>query len=624
VVTGLLLNPWGPVSASSCPRDQQNFQLYTGYVYSHPESILTTTEGVLELERCLEKCRSDPACSALNFETGLCVTFASSTDTYPELLSKSEFPVFTMYAELVCLAGCQSSPWALEVLPGYYTNNFFRSVSVGSRLKCATACSSSNSTAACRSSSYNSRTGECRLSSSDRLRSSLSTKMSGSPAWVYLETSCGKDRLCEVREVKGRILKTVDSVKAKVPTREECKNLCMQANFSCHSYDWGATGENICRLSHHSSSSIRMMKDAYLSVSGSSSYELGACYNVTVQCTGEGMVTRVSTSTLFNGKLYTKNRPHSCLTDVKESSQFELEIGYNDVNCDVARDSEGGFSAQLVIQHHDKVVTNSDIGLEVRCDYDLAASEVGGGLHLATDLVNSASREELAPPPNISLRISDRRGNDVFSAKVGDPLALRFEIDDLASPYELFVRELVAMDGKDTSEILLIDSRGCPTDYSILGIVQTVTSARTLQTNFDAFKFPTSDLVQFRALVTPCIPRCEPVVCTPPGYPPRNLNSYGRRRRRRQAAGSEEAPLLVANAMRIVDTFEFVGEGVGGGREGWDLAQGPGLPGTLVWIVLLACQVIVLLSWVFLCRRAKCDCTQPGINQRLDEYSYKR
>ena len=27
-------------------------------------------------------------------------------------------------------------------------------------------------------------------------------------------------------------------------------------------------------------------------------------------------------------------------------------------------------------------------------------------------------REELAPPPNISLRISDRRGNDVFSAKV--------------------------------------------------------------------------------------------------------------------------------------------------------------------------------------------------------------
>ena len=31
---------------------------------------------------------------------------------------------------------------------------------------------------------------------------------------------------------------------------------------------------------------------------------------------------------------------------------------------------------------------------------------------------------------------------------------------DRRSPYEIFVRELVAMDGLDTSEILLIDSLG--------------------------------------------------------------------------------------------------------------------------------------------------------------------
>ncbi len=43
---------------------------------------------------------------------------------------------------------------------------------------------------------------------------------------------------------------------------------------------------------------------------------------------------------------------------------------------------------------------------------------------------------------------------------MGDPLALRFEIEDEWSPYQIFVRELVAMDGKDTSEILLIDSIG--------------------------------------------------------------------------------------------------------------------------------------------------------------------
>lgn len=47
--------------------------------------------------------------------------------------------------------------------------------------------------------------------------------------------------------------------------------------------------------------------------------------------------------------------------------------------------------------------------------------------------------------------------------------ALKFEILDPNSPFEIFVRELVAMDGVDSSEITLIDSRGCPTDHFIMG-----------------------------------------------------------------------------------------------------------------------------------------------------------
>ena len=54
-----------------------------------------------------------------------------------------------------------------------------------------------------------------------------------------------------------------------------------------------------------------------------------------------------------------------------------------------------------------------------------------------------------------------REGDDIQSAKVGDRLALRFEIQDKGnSPYEIFVRELIASDGIDASEILLIDSIG--------------------------------------------------------------------------------------------------------------------------------------------------------------------
>lgn len=72
--------------------------------------------------------------------------------------------------------------------------------------------------------------------------------------------------------------------------------------------------------------------------------------------------------------------------------------------------------------------------------------------------------------PNVAMKITDRRGSEVLpAAEVGDPLALRFEILDRHSPYEIFVRELVAMDGVDSSEIVLIDSNGCPTDHFIMG-----------------------------------------------------------------------------------------------------------------------------------------------------------
>jgi hypothetical protein len=54
-------------------------------------------------------------------------------------------------------------------------------------------------------------------------------------------------------------------------------------------------------------------------------------------------------------------------------------------------------------------------------------------------------------------------------ARVGDPLALQFVIMDPESPYDIFVRDLVAMDGADGAEIQLIDERGCPTDSFIMG-----------------------------------------------------------------------------------------------------------------------------------------------------------
>lgn len=64
------------------------------------------------------------------------------------------------------------------------------------------------------------------------------------------------------------------------------------------------------------------------------------------------------------------------------------------------------------------------------------------------------------------------------------------------------------------NSIEFIDSDGCPTDASIMGpLVKMDPSGQRILAPFDAFKFPTSDLVFFRAVVSSCVSECKPVLC---------------------------------------------------------------------------------------------------------------
>ena len=74
----------------------------------------------------------------------------------------------------------------------------------------------------------------------------------------YLENNCVEEpvKLCEFRKVTGRILKTVDSVYQEVGSADECRELCLNSPYRCHSYDYGDTGDLVCRLSHHSRATL--------------------------------------------------------------------------------------------------------------------------------------------------------------------------------------------------------------------------------------------------------------------------------------------------------------------------------------------------------------------------------
>lgn len=91
------------------------------------------------------------------------------------------------------------------------------------------------------------------------------------------------------------------------------------------------------------------------------------------------------------------------------------------------------------------------------------------------------------------------------------------------------MRDIVAMDNKQAQfeannnatrddlaqssyiqTIQLIDVHGCPTDSNIMGqLVKLDAAGRRYLAPFDAFKFPASDVVFFRALITTCVAECQ-------------------------------------------------------------------------------------------------------------------
>ena len=369
--------------------------------------------------------------------------------------------------------------------------------------------------------------------------------MAGRPAFKptsgvdYLEKNCvelDKKRLCIYETVKGKILKTVDSVYQAIDSKEDCEDLCNNAPFRCHSFDFNDTGENVCRLSHHSAHTLTQIDDPYLAIEEATTYELSACYDVSIDCHSGDMRANVHTTTLFKGKVYAKGSPITCVEDIDDKLDFSITFGYNDIDCGVVREREGSYTNDVIIQHHDRIVTEKDLGLSVTCEYDLSNKTVANvvDLKITGEIAPSLYEESVVDSPNVLMRVADQQGQDTKTAVVGDPLSMIFEILDVDSPYEIFVRDLIAMDGATDTELLLIDERGCPVEPTIMSeLRKSDQSPKILISNFDAFRFPSSDMVQFRALVTPCMPVCAPVQCDVLDYTgqTRSVDSYGRKKR---------------------------------------------------------------------------------------------
>ena len=69
--------------AEGCASDDVTFELLTGYVFTAPDDFLDTRPDTLLISDCIDLCRRNDSCQALNYETGLCVLFKSHAGQSP-------------------------------------------------------------------------------------------------------------------------------------------------------------------------------------------------------------------------------------------------------------------------------------------------------------------------------------------------------------------------------------------------------------------------------------------------------------------------------------------------------------------------------------------------------------
>lgn len=71
-------------------------------------------------------------------------------------------------------------------------------------------------------------------------------------------------------------------------------------------------------------------------------------------------------------------------------------------------------------QHHDQIVTSSDLGLSLRCLYSLGNRTVSHttGLNVNGQLGTTAHESAVVRSPNVSMSITDRQGADIVTAQV--------------------------------------------------------------------------------------------------------------------------------------------------------------------------------------------------------------
>ncbi|XP_077550168.1 uncharacterized protein LOC144163204 isoform X2 [Haemaphysalis longicornis] len=564
----------------ACDDEDVKYEMVSGrYMTGRP----LRTSQLSSAHECLALCRADTKCRSVSYDyrRRLCHSHSDTLRTGSDSNVKRNSQM--NYFEKVCISAgsvCEKH-WAFERVPGKElvmgggavgTTSSKVSVEANTREECQAACLAHRDFV-CHSAEFNYQLSECRLSPHSRYTSTAGEgKLEDSKFVVdYFENNCLQEvrGFCSTKKYRDQELVLADLVIGTM-SQEDCLQRCLNSvDFVCRSFSFERDTQT-CFLSHHTRKSAP--KGAILRIPGTDLVELGACFDVSVECEPHVMRTRVRSNMVFRGKVYTRGRPSTCSQDVSSSMDFTLPIQLAGSDCGTVSKAEGHFANVLVIQSNDQVVTAMDKAIGVSCTFD-----VGNKTEFATAKVSDPKQTDRSrgkpPLPELSLHILDMRGNERESVSLGELVRVQVRMSE-EDTYGIFIKNLVARDGTGSTNLTLIDKTGCPVEAKMMREIRTIDShSKSLESYLEAFAFTGSSTLELEAEVVTCLERCKPVLCQiPTGRREDDIETVTSFGRRRRSADGEPRPQDELRETTLTKKVSVMATEFGVGRQTQDIS----------------------------------------------------
>ncbi|XP_076353547.1 uncharacterized protein LOC143248750 [Tachypleus tridentatus] len=499
----------------------------TSHTISESSLILRSSKEQPITTDCINRCRSLLNCQAVvvDYEKNACFNSTALASGY----KNSDFEKVN-YFEKICLqvSGCDRI-WIFEEVRGRQLVGMDDRViePVSTKQQCQELCLQEKEFR-CRSGEYDHMLLQCRLSVVDRRQRPSSFKPANNSVY-YFDNLCVErtTNQCDYREHEDLDIDRHD-VLLLAFTVDQCKALCDgNREFLCRSFIFLSSAAR-CWLSGDDTFSITN-KSHLVSYIGRHLYDRTDCMKITLSCSQDTMTLHVETQEPFKGKIFSKSKPRTCKLYGQGQKDIWFTMPVLLPKCGIIKEDQQTFINTLVVQEHPIIQRKVDHVVLLRCIINNKNNTVMS----TTDItVRGGSTPSIinatAPSPYIHLKITDSSNQEVTGTKLGEDLSFQIETNN-NSIFDISARELVARNSRSDEFITLLDDRGCPVDPKIFPILKKVPNTKTLQGNFEAFKFTEDTVVRFQVKVHFCVEQCEVVSC-------------GQNRRRRQVQDTDVFP----------------------------------------------------------------------------------